>query len=69
MRPFLKEGKVPDQKSIYCEFCHVAIHSSERPAMVNGLPYHRHHTPEKTGKPKLNAVQLAALPSKTRAVM
>jgi hypothetical protein len=54
---------------IYCEFCHVQIVGNDPVAIRNGLTYHQHHTPEKTGKPKLAPSQLANLPDKTKAVM
>ena len=49
--------------SVYCEFCRVEI-LGEPVKMVNGLPFHQYHTPDKTAKPELNSKQLEKLAKK-----
>jgi len=33
-----------------CDFCHTYFAPDDKVSMVNGIPYHPHHTPDKTEK-------------------
>lgn len=33
-----------------CTYCHQYLHKLEPTAWQGGLPYHKHHTPDKTAK-------------------
>jgi len=33
-----------------CDYCHTYFCPDDKVSMVNGIPYHQHHTPEKTKK-------------------
>lgn len=48
-----------DKRSIYCEFCNVAITGTDTVAIRNGLPYHVYHTPDKTTKLQEEKAQTA----------
>lgn len=37
----------PQPKKLSCEYCHVIFQGDDRMIMINGLPYHTHHQPQK----------------------
>lgn len=50
-------------KSLTCNFCHVAPQGDDKRVVREGKAYCPHHTPDKTGKPVLNAAQRFRLQS------
>ena len=47
---------LPEKQWQCCTFCHVKIHPNDGVTWQGQLPYHKHHTPDKTNKPPVKPV-------------